>query len=173
MNTIFLEGLTLEPQTVAHADEMFAVLNDPAIYEYENEPPASVEWLRARFAWLESRQSPDGREGWLNWVIRAGDSTLIGYVQATVAHADHGAAIAYVLGSEHWGHGLARRATAAMMDELVAHYQVRRFSAVLKRANHRSVRLLERLGFAPASPARRAAHPTPADEMLMTLECRQ
>ena len=30
---------TLEPQTAAHASEMFALLQDPRIYEYENEPP--------------------------------------------------------------------------------------------------------------------------------------
>jgi hypothetical protein len=30
---------TLEPQVVAHAEEMFLVLSDPAIYEYEGQPP--------------------------------------------------------------------------------------------------------------------------------------
>ena len=44
MNTIRLDGLTLEPQIAAHADEMFIVLGDAALYAYENEAPASVEW---------------------------------------------------------------------------------------------------------------------------------
>src|SRR4030081_2543719 len=70
MNTVETGGLTLEPQTAAHAQEMFAVLSDPAIYEYENEPAPSLEWLRARFTELESRLSPNGQEQWLNWVIR-------------------------------------------------------------------------------------------------------
>jgi hypothetical protein len=56
---------------------MFAVLCDPAIYEFENEPPPSVEWLRARFAKLESRRSPDGEEQWLNWVVRLPSSELV------------------------------------------------------------------------------------------------
>jgi ribosomal-protein-alanine N-acetyltransferase len=47
-----IAGLTLEPQTAQHADAMFAVLCDPAIYEFENEPPPSVEWPRARLAKL-------------------------------------------------------------------------------------------------------------------------
>ena len=34
--------LVLEPQVAAHADEMFIVLSDPAIYEFENAPPGSV-----------------------------------------------------------------------------------------------------------------------------------
>ena len=166
MHTLHTTDLTLEPQTAAHADEMFTVLGDPAIYEYENEPPASLEWLRSRFARLESRQSADGREHWLNWVIRAADARLIGYVQATV-HADGSAAIAYVLGSAHWGRGLASQATAAVMRELVEHYQVSRFIAVLERANQRSLRLLERLGFEPASPALHEAHAIEPDELLM------
>jgi len=70
MRVIETDSLTLEPQTAAHAKDMFAVLSDPAIYEYENEPPPSVEWLRARFTKLESRLSANGQEQWLNWVIR-------------------------------------------------------------------------------------------------------
>lgn len=62
MRTIATARLALEPQVAAHADEMFVVLADPAIYEHENEPPASVEWLRERYRRLESRRSPDGRE---------------------------------------------------------------------------------------------------------------
>lgn len=166
MRVIATDDLTLEPQVAAHAAEMFAVLADPAIYEHENEPPPSVEWLRARFARLESRRSADGRDRWLNWVIRLPSSEAIGCVQATV-HPDGLAAIAYVLSSRHWGRGLARRAVQAMVGELVAQYGVRTLTAVLKRGNHRSMRLLERLGFAPASPERVAGVRVGADEVLM------
>ena len=85
----------LEPQTAAHAGQMFVVLGDPAIYEHENEPPPSGEWLRERFARLESRRSADGSEQWLNWVVRLPGSDPVGYVQATI-HANGAAAIAYV-----------------------------------------------------------------------------
>ena len=171
MNTLHTPRLTLLPQCAAHADAMFVVLADPAIYEYENEPPASVECLRARFARLESWQSADGHERWLNWVLRSvddADDTLIGYMQATVL-ADGAAYVAYVLGSARWGRGLASEATAAVLDELAARYGVSEFLAVLKRANRRSLRLLERHGFVPASTAALAAHPIEADEWLMTL----
>src|ERR1700739_1257561 len=117
MRAIDAEGLTLEPQTVAHAEQMFVVLRDPAIYEYENRPPQSLEWLRERFTKLESRCSTDGKEQWLNWVIRLPTSELVGYVQATV-HADGRAAIAYELCSAYWGRGLARKAVQAMLAEL-------------------------------------------------------
>ncbi len=109
MHVIEAGSLTLEPQTAAHAEEMFAVLSDPAIYEYENEPPPSLEWLRARFTQLESRRSANGQERWLNWVIRLPTSKLVGYVQATV-DPNGRAAIAYELSSAYWGRGLARQA---------------------------------------------------------------
>src|SRR5213593_3890807 len=98
MRVIETGSLTLEPQTAAHAEEMFTVLSDPAIYEYENEPPPSVDWLRARFTKLESRRSTNGQEQWLNWVIRLPTSELIGFVQATVRSKGR-AAIAYELSS--------------------------------------------------------------------------
>ncbi len=166
MRVIDAGEFTLEPQTAAHAEAMFAVLSDPEIYTYENEPPSSLEWLQTRFTKLETRRSADGTEHWLNWVIRLPNSELAGYVQATVGQ-DGGAGIAYVLSSTYWGHGLARRAVEAMMRELVEHHRVHSFSAVLKRANLRSMRLLERLGFRPGSPAQHLAHEAEPDEALM------
>jgi RimJ/RimL family protein N-acetyltransferase len=158
--------LTLEPQVAAHAPEMFVVLSDPAIYEHENEPPPSLEWLQARFTRLESRVSGDGREQWLNWVIRLRGGEAIGYVQATV-RAGGEASIAYELASAYWGRGLASHAVRAMIGELVRHYRVQRLTAVLKRSNLRSRRLLERLGFAEAPAAVRLARHVEPDELLM------
>ncbi len=166
MRIIETVSLTLEPQTIAHADEMFVVLNDPAIYMFENAPPQSLAWLRTRFAKLESRQSPDGQEQWLNWVARMPTTELIGYVQATL-HPDGYAAIAYVFASAYWGRGLAREAVDAMMTELGAHYRVHTYTAELKRENLRSVRLLEHLGFSLASPAEHINHQVAPDELLM------
>lgn len=171
--------LVLEPQTALHAPAMFAVLSDPAIYTYENQPPASLDALTQRFQRLEARQSPDGCEQWLNWVLRQrSDGELIGYVQATV-QADGRALVAYELASRHWGRGLGSEAVQAMLDELAGSglaqqvrqvQQVRRVRqalAIFKRPNHRSLALLLRLGFAdaaPDDPARGALEP---DERLM------
>ncbi len=168
MRVIETARFTLEPQIAAHAGEMFVVLSDPAIYEYENQPPPSLEWLRTRFTRLETRLSADGREQWLNWVIRVPTSELIGYVQATIRPGH--AAIAYELSSAYWGRGLGHGAVKAMMSELVGHYKVREFFAVLKRDNLRSVRLLERLGFSLASPEQHVAHKAEAGEVLMCHE---
>ena len=169
MRHIQTNGLRLEPQVAAHAEEMFIVLSDPAIYEYENAPPKSLALLRNRFARLESRQSSDGSEAWLNWVIRVPNDALIGYVQASV-YADGRAAIAYVLHSTHWGQGLARRAVQVMIAELSRHHQARKFSAVLKRENFRSSTLLTRLGFMPASAEQAISFGCEADEIAYVLQ---
>ena len=166
MRTIKTATLTLEPQVAAHAEAMFAVLSDPAIYEFENAPPSSPEWLRTRFTKLETRQSADGQEQWLNWVIRLPSHELIGYVQATVRN-DGSALIAYELGSVFWGRGLGREAVSAMVSELVSQYDTRELWAVLKRANYRSMRLLERLGFTLATAAQHVELDAEPDESVM------
>jgi RimJ/RimL family protein N-acetyltransferase len=145
---------------------MFALLSDPKIYRYEGQPPASLEWLRERFQRLESRRSPDGREQWLNWVIRLPSGEPAGYVQATV-HEDGRAAIAFVLGSKYWDRGLGRAAVTSMLAELRERHSVREATAVLKRVNARSRLLLERLGFASAPQEMRARLGVAEDEELM------
>jgi ribosomal-protein-alanine N-acetyltransferase len=138
--------LVLEPQVAAHAAEMFAVLGDPAIYEFEGAPPKSRNWLARRFAGLESRRSSDGKERWLNWVVRLPNGELAGYVQATIG-ASGVAHVAYVLASRYWRRGIGKAAVGAMLEELAAAYGVTAYAATLKVGNHRSRALLRSLGF--------------------------
>jgi len=154
MRELRTSRLVLEPQVEAHAEVMFEVLSDPAIYEYENEPTQSLAWLRERFRKLESRASADGSQQWLNWVVR-GERDVMGYVQATVYDDSH-ADVAYVFASRFWGQGFAREAVEAMLRELRERYETRRAVAVFKAGNDRSRRLLHRLRFedavAPVEP---------------------
>lgn len=59
MRTLQAATCTLEPHLEAHAAEMFDVLCDPAIYEFENAPPASARWLAERFRRGGSRESSE------------------------------------------------------------------------------------------------------------------
>ena len=81
------QRLRLEPQREAHAEGLFELLCDARLYTHiPQEPPASLQALRERLAWLSGRRSPEGNELWLNWVMRgAVDGACIGRVQATVA----------------------------------------------------------------------------------------
>ena len=165
MRALSAGPLSLEPLLPTHAEAMFEVLADPAIYEYENAPPVSVQALRERYGRLETRRSPDGRELWLNWVVRLDGGPLIGFVQATV-FAGGSAIVAYEFGSPWWGRGLARQAVTAMIDELQDAYHVRSLLAVLKTVNQRSAGLLQRLGFVRV-PGRQGLDP---DEIAMGRE---
>ena len=167
MRSLTSSRLSLEPLRAEHAECMFDVLADPALYEYEGAPPRSLAWLRERYARLESRRSPDGSQQWLNWVLRmrGGAAELIGYVQATVC-AEH-TLIAYELHSGYWHRGLAFEAVTSMLDELALRGHARQLRAVLKAANRRSLRLLDRLGFEPATAEVVEAHAIAADELLM------
>jgi ribosomal-protein-alanine N-acetyltransferase len=171
LRMIATRRLELDPQLAEHADEMFVLLQDPALYHYENEAPSSVERLRERFARLETRMSADGDEAWLNWVVRLPGVGLIGFVQATV-HYDGSAGVAYVFGSAYWGQGYAYEAVHAMLCELAERWKVRVFRAVLKRGNARSQRLLARLAFAPAPRDAQAREDVADDEALMVRDIR-
>jgi len=164
LKTLHAGALRLEPLVVGHAEAMFAVLSDPAIYEFENEPPTSVAALHNRYALLECRVSPDGREHWLNWVVRLPGGELAGYLQATVLPAGR-AYVAYELGSRFWRQGIGRASVQAVLDELAGPYAVREAYAVLKSANFRSRGLLARLGFAEMMPPALPPWPPEPDEV--------
>ncbi|EHR70747.1 acetyltransferase, ribosomal protein N-acetylase [Burkholderiales bacterium JOSHI_001] len=166
MRNVISSRCTLEPQVAAHAQEMFAVLSDPAIYEFENAPPESEEWLRKRYERLETRCSQDGTQKYLNWVVRLPSGRLAGYVQATVL-PERISYVAYEFNSQHWRQGLGSDALQAMLRELHEQYDVTAFIAVLKARNYRSDGLLRKLGFVRASKEQEAQYRDEPDEMVL------
>lgn len=167
MRTLSGCGLVLEPQRVQHADEMFRVLSDPAIYRYlDDRAPASVEALADRYRRLETRRSADGAQVWLNWVICSRSEGPMGYVQATVFQ-DRSASIAFVIGSRWWGKGFGRTATSLMLVELADYYGVRDAYATASAENARSISLLRALGFSERDPDSYPHGPVSTGDVLM------
>jgi ribosomal-protein-alanine N-acetyltransferase len=124
----------------------------------------SAAALRERFARLESRASADGSEQWLNWVIRLPTNELAGYVQASVLGGGQ-AYVAYELASRHWRQGIASAALGAVLLELAQSLRVHDAYAVFKAANHRSLGLLRKLGFAVLAPGIAAPWDPEPDEL--------
>jgi RimJ/RimL family protein N-acetyltransferase len=115
--------LTLEPLSVEHAEEMASALDDPGLHEFIGGSPATADELRARYARQIVGHSPDGTEGWLNWVVRLRDTgDPAGTVQATVRPAGGllSADVAWVVASPHQGRGIASEASGAMVEWLRA-----------------------------------------------------
>lgn len=130
---------------------MFSALSDPAIYSFmDDPPPVSVEALAERYGRLETRMSGDGRERWLNWIVReTATARAIGFVQATVKE-DGTALVAYVIIPAAQGRGFAREATEAMIGELRASYGSGLLRASVDARNFPSIALLVALGFREA-----------------------
>lgn len=170
MRTLSTSVCSLEPQVEAHAPEMFSVLSDPAIYEYEGVPPPSVEALAAGYRRRETRRSPDGTEILLNWVVRVPAGDLTGYVQATVMQ-DGCSCVGYEFASRYWRRGIATAALRAVFAELRDQYGVNQLVAVLKTVNYRSMGLLRKLGFAEAPLDRWARFEPESDETVLLAPC--
>jgi RimJ/RimL family protein N-acetyltransferase len=148
--------LRAEPVEPRHAAAMAELLADPRIYHYLPSDPPTRAYLEQQYDYLTSGKSPDGAEHWLTWILLPrngeqddGGQKPIGYVQATIKTINQPevVTIAYVIAPAQWRRGLAREATAAMLDTIFAHYDVRCVIAEMNTRNEASIRLAESLGF--------------------------
>jgi RimJ/RimL family protein N-acetyltransferase len=105
--------LTLEPLTADHASEMVGVLAEGSLYEFTGGGPPTMAELQERYA-FQAAGSPRDNEVWHNWVLRETESgAAVGYVQATVQGAS--ADVAWLVGVQSQGRGLAKEAAGAMV----------------------------------------------------------
>lgn len=140
--------LTMEPLRIEHADEMHSVLRGQAVYAYIGGRPPSVQELRSRYARQVKGQSPDGSQGWLNWIVRERATQLaVGTVQATlrVAPGRLSAELAWVIGVGHQGRGYATEAACGMVGFLGEH-GVNAFTAHIHPGHGASETVAARIG---------------------------
>jgi RimJ/RimL family protein N-acetyltransferase len=143
------ERLVLEPLRVEHAAEMAPVLDDVALHRYIGGRPASVGELGDRYRRQAVGRSPDGTEGWLNWVIRCRASGQpVGTVQATVSRDGRRrqAELAWVIGIPWQRLGYAVEAATGMADWLRG-CGIPLLVAYVHPEHRASERVAERLGF--------------------------
>jgi RimJ/RimL family protein N-acetyltransferase len=129
---------------------MAEVLSDPALYEFTGGSPPTIEELRARYErWLHG--SGRAGEAWHNWVVRArADGAAVGHIQATVREPPGAAEMAWVIGTERQGRGLASEASRAVVDWLDAS-GVGTIDAHIKPGHRASEGVAERIGLAPTA----------------------
>ena len=115
--------LRLEPLRVDDAAEMATVLDDERLHEFTGGRPATAAELRSRYARLAAGRSPDGTQGWLNWVVRdRGSGVALGTVQATLwRNGSLTAELAWVIAATYQGQGYAKEAAAGMVGWLLGH----------------------------------------------------
>ncbi|SFO20088.1 Protein N-acetyltransferase, RimJ/RimL family [Geodermatophilus obscurus] len=148
--------LRLEPLTTAHTVELHPVLADPALYAFTGGAPPTRGELRARHERQAAGISPDGAEGWLNWVLRLRDTGAVaGFVQATVSRDGDVlvADLAWLVGTASHGRGLASEAARAVVAELRGH-GVGRFGAWVHPGHAASGAVARRCGLTPTGEVR-------------------
>ena len=155
--TLQTDRLLLEPLGPQHATALYAPLSDPRLYLFiPQDPPSSPQRLQERYVALALRRSPDGREVWLNWVMRRRDTGAdVGTVEATV-RADQTAFLAYMVFPPYQGQGFAREGCARVLAHLVEDYHVPRMAADIDMRNNASIHLVEALGFERSGTTRSA-----------------
>jgi RimJ/RimL family protein N-acetyltransferase len=140
--------LFLEPILPAHASMLYERLQDLRLYLFiPQDPPASLQALEDRYAFLSSRRSPDGREAWLNWAMRKrGSGDYAGTLEATV-YPNLTATIAYTVFVPHQRLGLAAEGCGRPLEHLFEDYRVGVVEAEIDTRNVASIALVESMGF--------------------------
>jgi RimJ/RimL family protein N-acetyltransferase len=159
--------LVIEPLSAIHAEGLHAALAHPDVERFLHGPsPTTLDAMRARIAHLLAGPPPGlAGERWWNFAVRLGtEHTVIGQLEATT-YGDW-AEIAYVFGPQWWGQGLASEATAWLVRHLADRGAPELWAAVHP-ANAASQRLLLRLGFDRAAPARPLASLDPGDDTFV------
>ncbi|MEU6394186.1 GNAT family N-acetyltransferase [Streptomyces sp. NPDC046939] len=112
------ERVQLEPLRIEHAAEAAPVLNDVRLHKWIGGMPPTEEELEQRYRRQVVGHSPDGRHGWLNWMLRErATGQLIGTVQATLYPAGPDrveAELAWTVGHDFQGVGYAKESALAM-----------------------------------------------------------
>jgi RimJ/RimL family protein N-acetyltransferase len=157
--------LAIEPLSLDHAAGLHAALDHADVHRFLRAPDVTtLDALRARIERLAAAPPPAG-ERWWNFAVRLrADRSVIGRLEATTC-GDWGE-IAYVFGPRWWGQGLASEATAWLVRQLADHGAPELWAAVHP-GNTASQRLLARLGFQHAAPARPLASFDPGDDAFV------
>lgn len=172
MNT---EPLELEPLQASHAHVLYEFLRDDGLYRFiPQDPPVSEQALRERYTRLEKRQSPDGREVWLNWAARLlKTADYVGTFQATVL-PNRIAYAAYMVFAPYQGRGYATQGLLRVVAYLSSEHHVNTIVAEIDTRNAASIALVERVGFTRVATVRDADffNGTSSDEYRYELDTR-
>lgn len=144
-NLISTSRLTLEPVTLAHAQELYELLGDPDLHRHvEFEVPTYEEQLARCRRWSAPR-SPDGSECWYNWVAReTATSLVVGSFQAAL-RPNGAASLGYLVRRASQGRGFATEVVLTVLAFLRAH-GAQRVEISVTADNLPSIRVAEKIG---------------------------
>lgn len=148
MDPVTTPRLRLREFTLDDAGFVLRLLNEPSFIA--NIADRGVRSIADAERYLaEGPMSSYARHGFGLWMVELQDTDtpagMCGLIRREgLADAD----IGYAFVPEHWGAGLAGEAAAATLALARERFSLRRVVAIVSPGNARSVRVLERLGFA-------------------------
>lgn len=146
--TLETERLTLRPLTEADVAHLVALDSDPEVMRYLNGGAATPRDLIERAIlprFLRSFERGDGSGVWA--AIEHGSGTFLGWFSFQSDDARPGEfSLGYRLRRAAWGHGYATEGARALILRGFAQLGAQRICATTYQDNHRSRRVMERLG---------------------------
>ena len=138
------ERLVLREPTTADAVQILVFRGDPEVQRFNDEPLCDVAEAEAFVDFLRSGCAADQRRHWAIWY----EGIVVGLMGLHSWHHHHRRAeLGYDMARSHWGRGIALEAGRAVITFGFGPMALHRIEAHTIADNHRSVRLLERLGF--------------------------
>jgi [ribosomal protein S5]-alanine N-acetyltransferase len=142
--TLHTERLILREPTPADAPAVLVFRGDPRVQRFNAKPLRDAAAAVALIEFLRADSAADARR---HWAITANDE-VVGLIGLhTWQHHHRRAELGYDMAISHWGQGIASESARAVIDYGFATMELHRIQAQTIADNHRSVRLLERLGF--------------------------
>jgi len=142
-----LDGDRLKLRALApgDADDLFAYLQRPEVYEATSADPWTVDAVR-EFIRTSAEGTAEGR--WCRYAIRiGGDQRIAGDVGfGSIDPRNRRAELGYHLSPDFWGQGVMVRAAHALINWALED-RFHRIEATVMEGNRRSERVLEKLGF--------------------------
>ena len=155
----YSERLAMELIHRDHARLAFEILNDDRLYTYIPKKAPTLKELEIQYTFWENRESPDGAEYWLNWVIFLQTTRqLVGTVQIGIHRQKKEGAIAYMVGERFQSKGYGTEVVHALLAHCKNHYGVQRFKAWIDTRNVASIRLVQKVGMKQIECVEKADH---------------
>ena len=140
--------LEIRPFVESDVDALHARRNDPDVAKWQNWTlPYPKEKAQALVESLVAMDGPATDEWWMGAVALRDTGEVVGDVAINLTWDSRCAEIGYTLARDHWGHGYATEAGAAVVEYLFAQVGVTRIAGMLHPENIASAMVLERLGF--------------------------
>lgn len=138
MDWIRTERLLLRPAREEDLEPLHAIFTDPRAMRYWSTPPhQSLDQTRE---WLSDMIARTGTPA-ADFIVEL-DGKTIGKAGAYQLPE-----FGYIVHPDHWGHGYAAEAVAAVVAHIFSHFDLPALVTDIDPRNAPSIRLIERLGF--------------------------